>query len=134
MAVTQGPGPIPALLIGVDAAKTISYLFKKPLLGIHHLEGHIYANFASHLDQTSPNVPDPKIFPLLALLVSGGHTQLVLMKKHFHYQVIGQTRDDAAGEAFDKVAKILNLPYPGGPQLSNLAQKAKPKDFEITKK
>jgi len=134
LAVTQGPGLVPALLIGVNAAKTISYLLKKPLLGIHHLEGHIYANFASHLDQTSLNASDQKIFPLLALLVSGGHTQLVLMKKHFNYQIIGQTRDDAAGEAFDKVAKILNLPYPGGPQLSNLAQKTKPEDFEIIKK
>ncbi len=134
LAVTQGPGLIPALLVGVNAAKTISYFFKKPLLGIHHLEGHIYANFVDFQNQNNLNPFDLEIFPLLVLLVSGGHTQLILMKKHFHYQIIGQTRDDAVGEAFDKVAKILKLPYPGGPHISNLAQKVLPQDFKITEK
>lgn len=139
LAVTQGPGLIPALLIGVNAAKTLSYLWEKPLLGIHHIEGHIYANFIENKISAISNfrIPISKQirksqkqntektsleFPLLALVVSGGHTQLVLMKKHLDYQVIGQTLDDAAGEAFDKVARILGLSYPGGPAIS---QKAK---------
>lgn len=113
ISVTQGPGLIPALLVGTNFAKTLSYLWKKPLLGIHHIEGHIYANFASN----------QKIeFPLLALVVSGGHTQLVFMKDHLKYEIIGQTQDDAVGEAFDKTARILDLGYPGGPIISKKAQ------------
>jgi len=113
IAVTAGPGLITSLLVGAETAKVLSYTWNKPLTAINHLAAHIYANF----------IENPKIqFPLLALVVSGGHTELVLMKKHLDYQVIGQTRDDAAGEAFDKVAKLLNLGYPGGPIISKLAK------------
>ncbi len=116
IAVTQGPGLIPALLIGVSAAKMLAAIWKKPLLGIHHIEGHIYANFIG-------KPLDPiHAFPLLALVVSGGHTQLLLMKDHFTYEILGETRDDAAGEAFDKVARILGLPYPGGPAIAKRAE------------
>lgn len=113
IAVTQGPGLMPALVVGVTAAKMLAILWNKPLLGIHHLEGHIYANLL-----TNNQKPTTLKFPLLALLVSGGHTQLVLMKDHFKYQILGETQDDAVGEAFDKVAKMLGLPYPGGPQIA----------------
>lgn len=112
IAVTEGPGLVGALLIGVNAAKALAFAQNKPLVGVHHIAGHIYAN---HL------VKEMK-FPLLALVVSGGHTELVYMKEHGHFEVIGETRDDAAGEAFDKVARTLNLPYPGGPQIDRLAQ------------
>lgn len=113
IAVTQGPGLIPALLVGVSAAKTLALTWKKPLLGINHLEGHIYANLFT---------PGAELrFPLLALIVSGGHTQLVLMRDHFEYTLLGETDDDAAGEAFDKVAKMLGLPYPGGPEIGQRA-------------
>lgn len=117
IAVTQGPGLIPALLIGTTAAKTLSFMWQKPLLGIHHIEGHIYANFIKgKLD----DMQKPE-FPLLALVVSGGHTQIVLMQNHFQYEILGETQDDAVGEAFDKVAKMLGLPYPGGPVVAKRA-------------
>lgn len=137
ISVTNGPGLIPALLIGVNAAKAFSYLWKKPLIGIHHIEGHIYANFIS--SKTGVNskfqissTKQPKSynlktkgsnirFPILCLVVSGGHTQLILIKKHLQYKIVGQTLDDAAGEAFDKVARILNLGYPGGPAIAKMA-------------
>jgi N6-L-threonylcarbamoyladenine synthase len=113
LAVTQGPGLMPALVVGVNAAKTLASLWQKPLLGIHHIEGHIYANLLS---------PETRLeFPLLALVVSGGHTQLMLMEDHFTYRILGETQDDAVGEAFDKVAKMLGLPYPGGPQIAKRA-------------
>lgn len=113
LAVTQGPGLIPALLIGVSAAKTLALAWQKPLLGVNHLEGHIYANLFT---------PGAELrFPLVALIVSGGHTQLILMRDHFRYEFLGETDDDAAGEAFDKVAKMLGLPYPGGPEISQRA-------------
>lgn len=113
IAVTQGPGLIPALLVGVSAAKTLALAWKKPLLGVNHLEGHIYANLFT---------PGAELrFPLLALIVSGGHTQLILMHDHFEYELLGETDDDAAGEAFDKVAKMLGLPYPGGPEIGKRA-------------
>jgi len=118
IAVTKGPGLIPALLIGTNTAKTLAYVWKKPIIGIHHVEGHIYANFINKKQ------PDKISFPLLCLVVSGGHTQLVLMKKHLDYEVIGETVDDAAGEAFDKVARMLGLPYPGGPEVSKRASLA----------
>jgi N6-L-threonylcarbamoyladenine synthase len=113
IAVTEGPGLMPALLIGVSAARTLALVWKKPLIGINHLEGHIYANFVGN-DQK-------KAFPLTALIVSGGHTQLMLMQDHFQYELLGETQDDAAGEAFDKVAKMLGLPYPGGPIVAKRA-------------
>jgi N6-L-threonylcarbamoyladenine synthase len=126
LAVTKGPGLIPALLVGTTTAKTLAYLWRVPLIGIHHIEGHIYANFISAKNST------PK-FPILALVVSGGHTQLVLMKKQLAYEIIGETVDDAVGEAFDKVARILNLGYPGGPAVANLADNfTGEKKFKIT--
>lgn len=120
VAVTQGPGLIPALLIGTNVAKTISYIHNKPLIGIHHIEGHIYANLA-----IGEPIADSELFPLVCLVVSGGHTQLVLMKNHMDYEIIGQTLDDAAGEAFDKAAKMMELGYPGGPVVSQRASKAR---------
>ncbi|TXL65615.1 tRNA (adenosine(37)-N6)-threonylcarbamoyltransferase complex transferase subunit TsaD [Cerasibacillus terrae] len=111
IAVTEGPGLVGALLIGVSTAKALAFAKQKPLIGVHHIAGHIYANRLLAEFQ----------FPLLALIVSGGHTELVLMKEHGRYERIGQTRDDAAGEAFDKVARMLNLPYPGGPHIDRLA-------------
>jgi N6-L-threonylcarbamoyladenine synthase len=111
IAVTEGPGLVGALLIGVNAAKALAFAKNKPLVGVHHIAGHIYAN----------RLVDEFQFPLLALIVSGGHTELVLMKEHGEYEVIGETRDDAAGEAYDKVARMLNLPYPGGPHIDRLA-------------
>lgn len=111
VAVTQGPGLVGALLIGVEAAKTLAFTHSLPLIPVHHIAGHIYANRL---------VKEMK-FPLLALVVSGGHTELVYMKEHGHFKVIGETRDDAAGEAYDKVARVLSMPYPGGPHIDRLA-------------
>jgi len=122
IAVTRGPGLIPALLMGTTTAKTLSYLWKKPLLGIHHIEGHIYANFIYNKESGENEVHTIQ-FPLLSLVVSGGHTQLVLMKNHLQYDIIGETQDDAVGEAFDKTARILGLGYPGGPAISAEAEK-----------
>ncbi len=116
MTVANGPGLIPALLIGTSTVRTLSYLWQKPLLGIHHIEGHIYANFIGN-----ENIE----FPVLCLVVSGGHTQLILMQKHLQYEIVGQTQDDAVGEAFDKVARILGLGYPGGPIVSEKARSGK---------
>ncbi|MCP8617824.1 tRNA (adenosine(37)-N6)-threonylcarbamoyltransferase complex transferase subunit TsaD [Salirhabdus salicampi] len=111
VAVTEGPGLVGALLIGVNAAKAIAFAHQKPLIGIHHIAGHIYANRLIEEFQ----------FPLLSLVVSGGHTELILMREHGNFEIIGETRDDAAGEAYDKVAKTLGLPYPGGPHIDRLA-------------
>ncbi len=116
IAVTSGPGLVPALRIGVELAKTLSWVWKKPLVAVNHLEGHLYSVW---LD-TAP------AFPALCLLVSGGHTELILMHGHGHYEFLGMTRDDAAGEAFDKVAKLLGLPYPGGPEISKAATTGNP--------
>lgn len=109
--VTEGPGLVGALLIGINAAKAFAFANQLPIIGVHHIAGHIYAN---QLNQ-------PMEFPLLALIVSGGHTELVLMKEHGSFELIGETRDDAAGEAYDKVARVLGLPYPGGPEIDRLA-------------
>ncbi len=131
--VTQGPGLIPALLIGTNSAKALSYAWKKPLIGVHHIEGHIYANFVrenSKSQKTNSKHEEKIKFPLLALIVSGGHTELILMKKHLGYRIIGQTLDDAAGEAFDKVAKILGLGYPGGPAVSSCAEKLQSPNYK----
>ncbi|WP_082235553.1 tRNA (adenosine(37)-N6)-threonylcarbamoyltransferase complex transferase subunit TsaD [Halobacillus massiliensis] len=111
IAVTEGPGLVGALLVGVNAAKALAFAKQKPLLGVHHIAGHIYAN---RLEKEFE-------FPLLSLVVSGGHTELILMKEHGSFEVIGETRDDAAGEAYDKVARTLKLPYPGGPHIDRLA-------------
>lgn len=114
VAVTEGPGLVGALLIGINAAKAFAFSHGLPIIGVHHIAGHIYANA----------LVEPMQFPLLALVVSGGHTELVLMKEHGHFEVIGETRDDAAGEAYDKVARVLNLPYPGGPHIDRMAHEA----------
>ncbi|MCG7337182.1 tRNA (adenosine(37)-N6)-threonylcarbamoyltransferase complex transferase subunit TsaD [Sporosarcina sp. ACRSM] len=111
VAVTEGPGLVGALLIGINAAKAFAFANGLPIIGVHHIAGHIYAN----------TLMQPMEFPLLALIVSGGHTELVLMENHGSFRLIGETRDDAAGEAYDKVARVLGLPYPGGPQIDKLA-------------
>ena len=142
LAVTNGPGLIPALLVGVNFAKTLSYLWQKPLLGIHHIEGHIYANFISATDTTKKHFSNMSVrsglsntkFPALCLVVSGGHTQLVFMKDHISYEIIGQTLDDAVGEAFDKVARILNIGYPGGPAVAANAAEFQISNFEFRNK
>lgn len=121
IAVTVGPGLIGSLLVGVETAKTLSYLWDKPIVPVNHLVGHIYANFIS--PERSDGGWRPPEFPLIALVVSGGHTDLVLMKNHGKIEWIGGTRDDAAGEAFDKIARLLGLPYPGGANLAGEAQK-----------
>jgi N6-L-threonylcarbamoyladenine synthase len=113
IAVTYGPGLIGALLVGVATAKAISYAGKKPLIGVHHIEGHISANYIENKEL---------IPPFLSLIVSGGHTHLVMVEDYGKYRILGRTRDDAAGEAFDKVARALGLGYPGGPQLEQLAK------------
>ncbi|WP_226647579.1 tRNA (adenosine(37)-N6)-threonylcarbamoyltransferase complex transferase subunit TsaD [Mesobacillus subterraneus] len=115
IAVTEGPGLVGALLIGVNAAKALAFANGIALVGVHHIAGHIYAN----------RLIAEMNFPLLSLVVSGGHTELVYMKEHGHFEVIGETRDDAAGEAYDKVARTLHLPYPGGPHIDRLAHEGK---------
>ena len=122
IAVTYGPGLVGSLLVGVSAAKAIAYALQIPLLGINHLEGHIYANFL--------HTPDLE-FPLLALLVSGGHTHLILFRGHGDFQVLGRTRDDAAGEALDKIARVLGLGYPGGPQIQLKAREGEAAAFDF---
>jgi len=125
IAVTQGPGLIGSLLVGVETAKTLSTIWDKPLIPINHLIGHFYANW---IDKQSSDQPQ---FPFLGLLVSGGHSDLVLFEDHNHYDYLGGTRDDAAGECFDKCARILNLPYPGGPQISKLAASGDSTKFKL---
>ena len=115
IAVTYGPGLIGSLLIGVEAAKTLSFVYNKPLIPVHHIAGHIYAN----------NLEKSMEFPLMALVISGGHTELVYMEKDYSFEKIGGTLDDAVGEAYDKVARVLDLPYPGGPKVDKLAFEGK---------
>ena len=123
IAVTYGPGLIGSLLVGVNVAKTLAALKRLPLIGVNHIEGHIYANWLIQAD--AMREPEPP-FPLLCLIVSGGHTQLILMHAHGRYELLGQTVDDAAGEAFDKVGRLLGLSYPGGPAISAAARNAQP--------
>jgi N6-L-threonylcarbamoyladenine synthase len=125
LAVTAGPGLIGSLLVGVNVAKAIAAARDLPLVAVNHLEGHIYANWLTDAPATEPLPPEPP-FPLLCLVVSGGHTQLILMEDHGKYLLLGQTVDDAAGEAFDKVGRLLGLPYPGGPAISTAAEGAQP--------
>lgn len=115
IAVTYGPGLIGSLLIGVQAAKTLAFCYNKPLIPVHHIAGHIYAN----------NLIEPLTFPLIALVVSGGHTDLIYMKEDYSFERIGGTLDDAVGEAYDKVARIIGVPYPGGPLVDKLAHQGK---------
>ena len=124
--VTQGPGLIPSLLMGVNFAKSLAYVFRKPLIPVNHMEAHLYTSWIEAEPRPFSFRSNP--FPMLALLVSGGHTMLVLVQKHLRYKILGETLDDAVGEAFDKVARILGLGYPGGPLVSKLAQKGQP-DF-----
>lgn len=134
IAVTYAPGLVGSLLVGTLAARTLAILKDKPLYAVHHVEAHVYANFITSQTNTSLPLPSrqPK-FPALALIVSGGHSQLVLFYDHGKYELLGQTQDDAVGEAFDKVAKIIGLPYPGGPAISALALKGDPKAFGLPK-
>lgn len=112
VAATAGPGLVGTLLVGLSAAKALAWSLDKPFIGVNHLQGHIYANFLLDVEPA---------FPLVCLVVSGGHTELILMRGHGQMELLGRTRDDAAGEAFDKVARLLALPYPGGPHLERLA-------------
>ena len=137
IAVTYGAGLGGSLLIGVMTARTLAIVNQKPLYAINHVEAHIYANFLTETstalagDYQLPGASPT--FPLLGLIVSGGHSQLVLWQDHFSYRLLGQTQDDAIGEAFDKVAKILGLPYPGGPSLSKKALEGNPKAYTFPK-
>lgn len=136
IAVTYAPGLIGSLLIGSLAARTLAILHSKPLYPVHHVEGHVYANFITEQAPGPVQFALPKSqprFPLLALIVSGGHTQLVLFRGHGDYQLLGQTQDDAVGEAFDKVAKILGLPYPGGPSIARAAESGNPDKYHLPK-
>jgi N6-L-threonylcarbamoyladenine synthase len=127
IAVTQGPGLIGSLLIGVETAKTLSNVWNKPIIPVNHLFGHIYANWLMNQDERSMTV----VFPALALLVSGGHTDLVVIKSHKDIKWLGGTRDDAAGEAFDKIGRLLNLPYPAGPTIEAMAKKGNKNTFNF---
>ncbi len=124
LAVTNGPGLIGALLVGVNYVKGISSALNIPLVGVNHIEGHIFSNFLN-----KASIP----LPFLCLVVSGGHTQIILVKDHLAYRILGETRDDAVGEAFDKVAKLLHLPYPGGPQIDRMAIKGNPEAIDFPK-
>lgn len=134
IAVTYGAGLGGSLLVGVMTARTLALTKNKPLYGINHVEAHVYANFLTSSQLPGYKLPDnsPE-FPLLAIIVSGGHTQLVLFRDHFDYMLLGRTRDDAIGEAFDKVAKILGLPYPGGPSIARAALDGDAHKFKLPK-
>jgi len=121
-AVTYGPGLVGALLVGVATTKAMAFAAQKPLIGVHHIEGHVYANFLAHQDIE---------FPVVCLIVSGGHTTLVKIFDHGQYRFLGQTRDDAAGEAFDKVARALGLGYPGGPKIEEAAKAGKAEAIKL---
>lgn len=134
IAVTYGAGLGGSLLIGVLTARTLAIIHNKPLFAANHVLGHVYANFLT--DTTLPGYQMPSQqprFPMLAVIVSGGHSQLALFEDHFKYRLLGQTHDDAIGEAFDKVAKILGLPYPGGPSVSRAAQNGDPQAYHLPK-
>lgn len=121
VAVSNGPGLMGSLLVGLSFAKGLSVSYQKPLIGVNHIDAHMYANFIEH----------PEVYPFLALIVSGGHTRLVYTEDTFKHEVLGQTRDDAAGEAFDKIGKLLNLPYPAGPEMDKLSQEGNPEFYRF---
>lgn len=128
IAVTRGPGLAGSLVVGMNMAKGLALGTNLPIVGVNHLEGHIYSAWIYNAGDTAPFEPQ---FPLMALLVSGGHTELNLMTDHLTYRRLGATRDDAAGEAFDKVARLLGLPYPGGPSIQRAAEKGDPTRFKF---
>jgi len=145
IAVTYAPGLVGSLLIGSLTARTLAVLKHKPLVPVHHVEGHVYANFLTEVSEqwsvisnqslntgNWPLITTPK-FPILALIVSGGHSQLVLFQGHGDYELLGQTQDDAVGEAFDKVAKIIGLPYPGGPSIARAAESGDTHKYTLPK-
>lgn len=127
IAATYGPGLIGSLLVGVETAKTLSYIWNKPLIPINHLFGHLYANFVDTENQTY----QPVTFPALGLIISGAHTDLVYMRDHREVTWLGGTRDDAAGEAFDKIGRMIGLPYPAGPAIEKLAETGDPKRYQL---
>jgi N6-L-threonylcarbamoyladenine synthase len=131
IAVTRGPGLAGSLVVGLNAAKGLALGMEKPLIGVNHLEGHIYASWLYPVAEQNPP-PEPQ-FPLIALLVSGGHTEIDLMTDHLTYRRLGATLDDAAGEAFDKTARLLGLPYPGGPSIQKAAESGDPKAFTFSR-
>jgi N6-L-threonylcarbamoyladenine synthase len=134
LAVTSGPGLVGSLIVGMNVAKAIAWATALPLIGVNHLEAHLYANwlFASEGEPEAGMPPPPALkFPLICLIVSGGHTDLVLMTGHGRYRILGRTVDDAAGEAFDKVARLLGLGYPGGPAIQAEAQGGNPRRFDL---
>ena len=134
IAVTYGAGLGGSLLVGVLTARTLAILHKKPLYAINHVEGHVYANFLTETTLPDYTLPESQpVFPVLALIVSGGHSQLALFEDHFTYRLLGQTQDDAIGEAFDKVAKIIGLPYPGGPSVGKKALEGNDTAFRLPK-
>lgn len=132
IAVTYAPGLVGSLLVGTLAARTLALTKNIPLYPVHHVEGHVYANFLTEASDSNLQLPSKQPqFPLLALIVSGGHSQLVLFRGHGDYELLGQTQDDAVGEAFDKVAKILGLPYPGGPSVAAAAEQGDASAFAL---
>jgi len=134
IAVTYGAGLGGCLLVGVMAARTLAITKNKPLYAVNHVAGHVCANFINETELNGYKLPEKSpSFPLLALIVSGGHSQLVYYKSHFEYSLLGQTKDDAIGEAFDKVAKIIGLPYPGGPSISKVALSGDDSLYNFTK-
>ena len=133
VAVTNGPGLAGALLVGVNAGKAIAFARQKPLVGVNHLESHVYANWLIPPALEKAGKPDAPQFPLVALIVSGGHTEIVLMRGHGDYQLLGKTQDDAAGEAYDKVARVIGLGYPGGPLLEKAASGGDPARFPFAR-
>ncbi|MFA5359136.1 MAG: tRNA (adenosine(37)-N6)-threonylcarbamoyltransferase complex transferase subunit TsaD [Patescibacteria group bacterium] len=130
IAVTRGPGLITSLMVGVQTAKSLAYIYNKPLVGINHLEGHLLASLLGPAPTAARRKPHT-LFPAIGLIASGGHTEIILVKKIGDYKKIGQTLDDAAGECFDKAAKILNLGYPGGPEISKLAKNGNPQSYKL---
>ncbi|NIA18332.1 MAG: tRNA (adenosine(37)-N6)-threonylcarbamoyltransferase complex transferase subunit TsaD [Actinobacteria bacterium] len=132
IAVTIGPGLITSLIVGIETAKVLSYAWNIPVVAVNHIEGHIYANFIGKLKTQNSKLKTNISFPALILTVSGGHTMLVLMKGHGKYKIIGETRDDAAGEAFDKAAAMLGIGYPGGPVISAKAEQLTMNNEQLT--
>lgn len=120
--VTIGPGLLPALLIGVNFAKSLSYFLDLPIIGVNHLEGHLYSSFLKAEEFGKFSINNKNLFPVISLIISGGHTELVYVKNVGNYQIIGRTLDDAVGESFDKVSRLLNLGYPGGPIIDKIAK------------